>query len=454
MSPQHPTRPRALVAALLAALLVAVLPAAVALAQAASPAIVEAAEALATDNVYVAEGAAPTLTADEQARLREAIREASQDAGAVYIAVLPPETLQEVVGSAAGLPRALADELSRPGAYFVVAGTEAGYGQTNQSGYPEGSASAAGDAATANDSPNETLPEVAFAFVDGLGRAAAAGSADAVTEEAGSGIFGTVLIGLVLLALVGVAVFALRRARRRAEDERRHTEEVRGTALEDLQALDRENRSLQLDADMPDASADLKRDYVTALESYSRASLAIDNARRPQDFQAASQAIEEGQFAVATANARKEGRPLPERTLPCFFDPRHGPSVRDVLWAPPGGQPREVPACAADALRVEKGREPAARTVDVDGQRRPYWDAPAYYGPWAGGWYGGGGSGFLSGLLLGSWFLPGFGGFGWGGGFYGDGGGGGGGDMGGDFGGGDWGGGDFGGGDFGGGGDF
>jgi hypothetical protein len=139
--------------------------------------------------------------------------------------------------------------------------------------------------------------------------------------------------------------------------------------------------------------------------------------------------------------------------------------VRDVEWAPPGGAPRLVPACAADAQRVESGQDPAMREVEVGGRSMPYWNAPAYYGPWAGGFFGGfGGGGFLGGLLLGEalgggfgWGGPGFfgsdydytGGGDWGGDMGGDiGGGFGGGDFGGDIGGGDFGGGDFGGGDF------
>ncbi|MDP9405341.1 MAG: hypothetical protein M3O86_01900, partial [Actinomycetota bacterium] len=135
------------------------------------------------------------------------------------------------------------------------------------------------------------------------------------------------------------------------------------------------------------------------------------------------------------------------------FNPAHGPSTRDVAWTPPGGAPREVPACEADAVRVEAGDEPGFREVTVGGRSRPYWDTPAYYGPWAGGYYGGfGGIGLFEGMLLGSIFSGGWGpgfGAGWGGAGWGGGDGGGGGDFGGgDFGGGDFGGGDFGGGDF------
>jgi hypothetical protein len=151
---------------------------------------------------------------------------------------------------------------------------------------------------------------------------------------------------------------------------------------------------------------------------------------------------------MAVAEAAVEGRPAPARRDPCFFDPRHGPSTRDVLWAPPNGSPRKVPACEADAQRVERGLEPQTREISYGGQMMPYYYAP----PMFGGYFGG----FLPGLLIGEMLG---GPFGWGGPFIGGGGWGDGGSFGGDggsFGGGDFGGGfgDFGGGDFGGGGDF
>ncbi|MDQ3867828.1 MAG: hypothetical protein M3304_13535, partial [Actinomycetota bacterium] len=131
---------------------------------------------------------------------------------------------------------------------------------------------------------------------------------------------------------------------------------------------------------------------------------------------------------------------------PCFIDPRHGPSAREVEWAPPWGSPRPIPVCEADAQRIEQGLEPVPRQVTVGGRRTPYWDAPPAYGPWAGGFFGGSGGlfpGLFFGSLLGSAFAPPV---------YVDTGDGGDGDFGGgDFGGGDFGGGDLGGGDFGGG---
>jgi hypothetical protein len=137
---------------------------------------------------------------------------------------------------------------------------------------------------------------------------------------------------------------------------------------------------------------------------------------------------------------------VPERTSPCFFDPRHGPSSREVEWAPPNGTPRPVPACEADAQRVERGEDPSYREVEG----RPYWEAGPAYAPYAGGFFGGGlFPGLLVGSMLGGAMFPpiGYGDSEIGGGGFGGGdfGGGGGGFGGGDFGGG---GGDFGGGDF------
>ena len=177
---------------------------------------------------------------------------------------------------------------------------------------------------------------------------------------------------------------------------------------------------------------------------------ALDLARRPDDFKPIGQALEEGRWAMAAAKAQLAGRDEPERRPPCFFDPRHGPSVADVEWQPEWGAARMVPVCAADAARLEAGEEPMSREVTVGGERMPYWQAPGQYAPfYAGGMFGGFG-GFVPGLLFGSMLGGGFGGAESADASSGDAGGGDWGDGGGGWGGGDFGGGDFGGGDFGG----
>lgn len=234
----------------------------------------------------------------------------------------------------------------------------------------------------------------------------------------------------------------------------RQWEEVRSSAQDDLVALGDDIRSLDVDIQMPGVSEETKQRYEQALEAYQRASQIFDQAKGAEDLAPVSATLEEGRYAMLAAKALLEGRQPPERRAPCFFDPRHGPSTEDVEWAPPGGAPRPVPACAADALRVKEGFQPHGRQVMVDGRSTDYWNAPKHYGPWAGGYFNRfGGGGLLSGLLIGSALGAGlgFGAEALGGLFDDDDGG-----FGDDGGGGDWddGGGDFGGGDFGGGGDW
>ncbi|HLY47621.1 MAG TPA: hypothetical protein VKR21_00360, partial [Solirubrobacteraceae bacterium] len=239
----------------------------------------------------------------------------------------------------------------------------------------------------------------------------------------------------------------------------REWEEVRSSAQDDLVSLGDDIRSLDVDIQMPGVSDEAKQRYEQALEAYQHASEIFDQAKRPEDLKPVTETLEEGRYAMAYAKAVLNGKPPPERRPPCFFDPRHGPSTEDVEWAPPGGTPRPVPACAADALRIREGFEPHGRQVSVNGRPMPYWNAPAHYGPWAGGYFSGfGGGGLLSSLLMGSALGAGLGlgaeavgglfGDGDGDGGWGDGGDGGG--DGGDGGDGFGDGGDFGGGDFGG----
>jgi hypothetical protein len=211
-----------------------------------------------------------------------------------------------------------------------------------------------------------------------------------------------------------------------------------------------------------------RADLQSALDAYERASDAADRMTSARQAGAVTAELAEGRFAMACVQARLEGRELPSRRPPCFFDPRHGPSVEDVAWTPPGGQSREVPVCAACGTTLADGVTPAGREVPVAvgagnaGGTVPYWNAGPQFGGYAGGYYSAFGNvlpAILVGTMLGSMMSPGFGmapgagdaaAMGMGGGGGSDSGAGG--DWAGGFGGGDLGGGGgFGGGDFGGG---
>jgi hypothetical protein len=396
--------------------------------------IERAAEGLRSDPVYIDEAAQVAPTGAEVEELRAAIDDVDEQTGPIYVAVLP-----ESAGSPQATIEALAESLAREGTYIQILGTNLQIGSTEGTPIGRETADAVADAALAEYDGDTAGP----LLLDVVGRLEAAASGESVTGPDGGGGVPLLVPGVLVVLVLGGAFVFFRARRARRERERERLEEVRPTVLEDLAGLYAASEELDMDLRLANPSRETKQDALTAVESYARASRAVDEAQRVEDFEAATAAIEEGMYAIASARARLEGREPPQRRVPCFFDPRHGPSVRDVSWAPPGGQPRDVPVCPADAIRVEEGEEPTPRQVTVDGERRPYWDAPSYYGPWAGGYYGAN-SGFLSGLLLGSWFGGGWGGWGWHGG-----GGGGFGGGGGDFGGG---GGDFGGGDFGGGG--
>jgi uncharacterized membrane protein YgcG len=268
----------------------------------------------------------------------------------------------------------------------------------------------------------------------------AGGGAQGAPASGSSHVLPTVLIVLgviVLLAVLG-GVLIWRPIRRRRRQE---LKEAKTAAQDDLIALSAGVTDHEADLSIqshPDAAAE----QAAALTAYEKGTAAMDSARRVRDMGRVSRAIAEGQYHLASARALAAGEAKPARRPACFFDPRHGMSVRDVLWAPSDGGPaREVPACYDCARQLEQGIEPELRRVEVQGQQVPYVNAgfaPAYWG----------GYGFLPGMftgfLLGEALAPGpFGGY------YGDPGGYA--DAGSDQGNGDYGGGDFGGGDFGGG---
>jgi hypothetical protein len=353
-----------------------------------------------SDPVYVAPDAEAGLDAAEEAALERRLP------SGVRVAILPDSDRE-----AGAVAAELANEVGRSGTYAVIVGDELVAG-------PSARARAAA-AAAAEARSGEGSAAVLTQFVDELEQG---------NEPAGAGTGTWILLGL---GAAGAGGLLLSRRRRRQEEAAAFAE-VKDNARDDLVALGDDIRALDLDMEMPGVLPAAKADYDHAVGAYDRADQAWRLAERPQDLEKVGAELEEGRWAMTSARHRLDGKEPPERRSPCFFNPRHGPSDREVEWAPPHGEPRMVPACEADAIRVEEGEEPQAREVLVNGERVPYWNAGPMYAPFAGGFYG---SGLLPGLMLGTlmggmWDAPAAGA---------------------DFGGGDFGGGDFGGGDFGGG---
>ncbi|MEU9125697.1 hypothetical protein AB0C96_38765 [Streptomyces sp. NPDC048506] len=352
----------------------------------------DAAAALKKGPVYVDPRASGQLSTAEADALAKKIKDANKP---IFVAVLPraaeyqPGTLLRDLRTKVGISGVYAVELgngfnagadprvmSRSSVQNLV-------GAVKRSQYP-------------------TVAQRLNSFVDTADQSANGYAPDSWGGTGGTGFDTGTAVGLGVLVVVGgggAYALARRNRRRREEAERAALEDLRVVVDEDITAFGEELDRLDFSPGEPGADEAMRTDYSLALDAYENAKSAMAAARHPGDVQAVTQALEEGRFALATLAARREGRPLPERRVPCFFDPRHGPSVVDVAWAPQGGAERTVPVCAADKSRLDDGREPLARTVRTESGDRPYWDAGPAYGPWAGGYFGGG---LLPGLLVGT----------------------------------------------------
>jgi hypothetical protein len=398
-----------------------------------------AAAALQNAPVYEDPAAERKISDAELAALR---REIEATRKPIFVAILPRSA-----GAPDGVVVDLARATRRTGTYAVVVGNTF---RAASNAEPQGTAAAESRAAL----EAHRTEGVAAVLEDFVRRTAepgvqAGGQGGGSTGGGGNGGGGSGTPWLLILILGGGGLFALRafgrRRQQRAADDAAFAD-VRRTAEEDINAIAGDITELDDDVEAAGAPPPAKQAYLRAMDAYQRADTALRGARTVDELRRVAETAADGRYEMAVARAHLEGRPPPERRPPCFFDPRHGPSVADAEYAPPGGEPRMVPVCQADAVRLAEGEEPEPRSEVVNGRSVPYWAAPSagYYG----GAFGGFGPGLLGGLLLGSMFsAPMAWGAGWG---DQDGG-----DYGGDYGGGDFGGGGgFGGGDLGGGGDF
>jgi type II secretory pathway pseudopilin PulG len=216
------------------------------------------------------------------------------------------------------------------------------------------------------------------------------------------------LIVLVVLGVV-LAVVVTRSQRRERAREQQALTSVRSAAEEDVVRFGEDVTLLGNETAGRQLDEATRQDYRRALDAYDSAKAALDRVQKPDDVRGITGILEDGRYAIACVQARLAGKPVPARLPPCFFNPQHGPSTENVDWAPPGGVPRSVPACAADAERVRQGAEPDVRKVPVGAGRRPYWQGGPGYGPYAQGYFSPFAmTGLLPGLFLGSLLAGGF----------------------------------------------
>ncbi|MFG2335995.1 hypothetical protein [Streptomyces yangpuensis] len=400
------------------------------------------AEALKEGPVYVDPRAAAQLPKAEADALAEKIKDAGKP---VFVAVLPAaadfpqDKVLAAVRAETGITGLYAIRLGdgfSAGADRAVMPTNAVRNLTEavKTGAPV-------DASTQlNNFVDQALTQTRGSAPDSWGTTGA---------DDGVPVGGLITLGAVAGIGGGGAYAMVRRNRRKKEVARREAVERLGVVVdEDITAFGEELERLDFHPGEPGADDAMRADYERGLDSYEKAKRIMASVERPEEVTGVTQALEDGRYALACLDARRRGEAVPERRLPCFFDPRHGPSTEDATWAPAAGAARTVPVCTTDAVRLRDGLDPAVRTVDTERGPRPYYDAGPAYGPWAGGYFGGGIlPGLLMGTMLGSMMSTPAYAADYGGGMDGD-------YDGGDFSGADFNPSDFGGGDFGGGGGF
>ncbi|MER5731718.1 hypothetical protein ABT084_25855 [Streptomyces sp. NPDC002138] len=360
------------------------------------------AEALKKGPVYVDPRAEAQLPKDQADALAKKIKDADKP---VFVAVLPATA----EFPAATVLRTVRTETGITGLYAIRLG-DGFNAAADRTVMPVNSVRNLTDAVKAGgavDAVTQLNNFVDQALSQTKGGAPASWGGSGSDGGGGSGA----LIGLGAVALVGGggAYALVRRNRKKKEEEER--EAIRKLSVvvdEDITAFGEELDRLDFHPGEPGADDAMRKDYEQGLDSYEKAKQIMASVRHPDEVRGVTQALEDGRYALASLDARRQGKPVPERRAPCFFDPRHGVSTEDAAWAPAGGAPRTVPVCAADAVRLREGEDPAVRTVDTEHGPRPYYDAGPAYGPWVGGYFGGGMlPGLLMGTMLGSMMMSG-----------------------------------------------
>lgn len=166
-----------------------------------------------------------------------------------------------------------------------------------------------------------------------------------------------------------------RRARERDLRETDRWRTARRLVDDDVTSLGEELAELHIDTLASELDDETAHHYRRALEHYEQAKAALQASTTVDEVIAVDIVLADARYHRASVLALQAGEPLPPRREPCFFDPRHGPSTRDMPWAPPAGVVRTVAVCAADARRLEGGQAPDTRQVRIGDRWVPVHEA-------------------------------------------------------------------------------
>ncbi|TDD67721.1 hypothetical protein E1262_17980 [Jiangella aurantiaca] len=310
----------------------------------------DVAMAWASAPVYVDETQASIVSADDAERLADRVDGHSP---AVYIAVVPATALSDMPGGdddarGAAFLDAVHEAGGPDGVYVVVFGGTATYGAAYDVDAPV-------QEALETAIERHTRSQQVAILDDTLTELGVSGAPE---EFGGAGWVWPLVIAVVVLALAAGGLFWWHRRRTRdggegpalyrpsfdvLDDEADSLAERRELAREDVTRFGEELDAADAGVTDPTVAADVQ----AAMDAYAEAGAAVDGTPDDHVLRAVRATVEYGRWRLACAQARLAGRPLPARRADCFFDQRHGVSVTDWQYTPPGGRAREVPVCAA-----------------------------------------------------------------------------------------------------------
>ncbi|GAA1459035.1 hypothetical protein GCM10009603_15320 [Nocardiopsis exhalans] len=290
----------------------------------------------------------------------------------VYYVILPSEVATSEAGVNAVMEPVMAEV--GDGAYGVLGGSDHFYVTSPNLESTEAIRQIALDEGV---NPIDTLAAVPDAVQD---------TETASEAPAGGGGSGLVLLAILAIIVAAGGWYVYNSRKKREAEKAKQLEEIKQMATEDVVRLGEDVARLEIDLSKVDDET--RSDYSRAMDSYDQAKSLLDTIQEPEQVKMVTGALEDGRYYMTATRARMNGDPVPARRGPCFFNPQHGPSSEDVTWAPPGGSPRSVTACPVCAQAVRTGGQPDVRMVEVDGERRPYYDAGPAYSPYAGGYFG------------------------------------------------------------------
>jgi len=204
----------------------------------------------------------------------------------------------------------------------------------------------------------------------------------------------------IAVAVAWLAMFWWRERGVVREQRQRSLDAIKASLQADVSAL--EDDLWPLGRDLADAEydGDARREYERAVAINDAVRRSVGQLWSADLADAPTRALGEARYAMACARSRLAGLPIPERRLPCFFNPRHGPSVADVRWHDAPGEPQDVPACAAHAPRIGAAEERDSLYVWTGSTRVPYWQATVAFYAYAAGYFDGDWAGSRNGALV------------------------------------------------------